>query len=128
MVFFEAPHRLAATLAAMADAFGADRPAAVCRELTKTYEEVRRGPLGRAGGVGRGRTCSARSPSWWRGRPGRPAGGPGRRRRWRRPCWAGWPRGARLKDAVAEVARPQVRRSGSSTTRRWPPDPPRPPR
>ncbi|MBA9003520.1 16S rRNA (cytidine(1402)-2'-O)-methyltransferase [Thermomonospora cellulosilytica] len=46
MVFFEAPHRLAATLAAMAEAFGADRPAAVCRELTKTYEEIRRGPLG----------------------------------------------------------------------------------
>jgi len=45
MVFFEAPHRLAATLSAMADAFGADRPAAVCRELTKTYEEVRRGTL-----------------------------------------------------------------------------------
>jgi 16S rRNA (cytidine1402-2'-O)-methyltransferase len=46
MVFFEAPHRLARTLAAMADALGSDRPAAVCRELTKTYEEVRRGPLG----------------------------------------------------------------------------------
>ncbi|HEX6469569.1 MAG TPA: 16S rRNA (cytidine(1402)-2'-O)-methyltransferase [Streptosporangiaceae bacterium] len=46
MVFFEAPHRLAAALTAMAEAFGADRPAAVCRELTKTYEEVRRGPLG----------------------------------------------------------------------------------
>ena len=45
MVFFEAPHRLGATLAAMAAAFGADRPAAVCRELTKTYEEVVRGPL-----------------------------------------------------------------------------------
>jgi len=45
MVFFEAPHRLAATLSAMADAFGAERPAAVCRELTKTYEEVRRGGL-----------------------------------------------------------------------------------
>lgn len=45
MVFFEAPHRLAATLGAMAGAFGADRPAAVCRELTKTYEEVVRGPL-----------------------------------------------------------------------------------
>jgi 16S rRNA (cytidine1402-2'-O)-methyltransferase len=45
MVFFEAPHRAAATLAAMASVFGADRPGAVCRELTKTYEEIRRGPL-----------------------------------------------------------------------------------
>ena len=45
MIFFEAPHRLDATLAAMATAFGADRPAAVCRELTKTYEEVKRGGL-----------------------------------------------------------------------------------
>ncbi len=44
-VFFEAPHRTAASLAAMADALGDDRPAAVCRELTKTYEEVRRGGL-----------------------------------------------------------------------------------
>jgi 16S rRNA (cytidine1402-2'-O)-methyltransferase len=46
LIFFEAPHRLDATLAAMAEAFGADRPAAVCRELTKTYEEVKRGALG----------------------------------------------------------------------------------
>ncbi|MCO7274092.1 16S rRNA (cytidine(1402)-2'-O)-methyltransferase [Cellulosimicrobium cellulans] len=45
LVFFEAPHRVAETLAAMAEAFGADRPAAVARELTKTYEEVLRGPL-----------------------------------------------------------------------------------
>lgn len=45
MVFFEAPHRLERALTAMAEAFGADRSAAVCRELTKTYEEVRRGPL-----------------------------------------------------------------------------------
>jgi 16S rRNA (cytidine1402-2'-O)-methyltransferase len=45
MVFFEAPHRLAAMLADVAAAFGGDRDAAVCRELTKTYEEVRRGPL-----------------------------------------------------------------------------------
>jgi 16S rRNA (cytidine1402-2'-O)-methyltransferase len=45
MVFFEAPHRIDATLLAMAEAFGPDRPAAVCRELTKTYEEVRRGGL-----------------------------------------------------------------------------------
>jgi 16S rRNA (cytidine1402-2'-O)-methyltransferase len=58
MVFFEAPHRLAPTLAAMADAFGADRQGAVCRELTKTYEEVVRGPLSElvdwAGGEVRG--------------------------------------------------------------------------
>ena len=45
MVFFEAPHRIDATLLAMAEAFGPDRRAAVCRELTKTYEEVRRGGL-----------------------------------------------------------------------------------
>ena len=45
MVFFEAPHRLAVTLAAMADALGDDRAGAVCREMTKTYEEVRRGGL-----------------------------------------------------------------------------------
>ena len=43
MVFFEAPHRIEVTLAAMAEAFGPERRAAVCRELTKTYEEVRRG-------------------------------------------------------------------------------------
>jgi 16S rRNA (cytidine1402-2'-O)-methyltransferase len=56
MVFFEAPHRLEECLRAMAEAFGDDRPAAVCRELTKTYEEVRRDSLGAlvawaAGGV-----------------------------------------------------------------------------
>jgi 16S rRNA (cytidine1402-2'-O)-methyltransferase len=56
MVFFESPHRLADALADAAAAFGPDREAAVCRELTKTYEEVRRGPLSElaewaAGGV-----------------------------------------------------------------------------
>ncbi|MCR2801424.1 MULTISPECIES: 16S rRNA (cytidine(1402)-2'-O)-methyltransferase [unclassified Microbacterium] len=45
MVFFEAPSRLATTLAAMAVAFGDDRPAAVCRELTKMHEEIVRGGL-----------------------------------------------------------------------------------
>jgi 16S rRNA (cytidine1402-2'-O)-methyltransferase len=45
LVFFEAPHRLGEALRDLADAFGPDRPAAVCRELTKTYEEVRRGSL-----------------------------------------------------------------------------------
>lgn len=45
MVFFEAPSRVAATLATMAVAFGDDRRAAVCRELTKLHEEVARGTL-----------------------------------------------------------------------------------
>jgi 16S rRNA (cytidine1402-2'-O)-methyltransferase len=49
MVFFEAPHRTGAALAALAEAFGDDRAAAVCRELTKTHEEVRRGPLAELG-------------------------------------------------------------------------------
>ena len=44
VVLYESPRRLADTLAAMLDAFG-NRPAAICRELTKHFEEVRRGPL-----------------------------------------------------------------------------------
>ena len=70
MVFFEAPHRTAETLAAMVEAFGPDRRAAVCRELTKTYEEIRRGRAGRAGGLG-----GRRGP-----RRGDPGGGRRRRR------------------------------------------------
>jgi len=44
LIWHEAPHRLRETLADMADAFG-DRPAAIARELTKRFEEVRRGSL-----------------------------------------------------------------------------------
>jgi len=56
LVLFEAPHRLAMMLADAADVLGPDRPAAACREMTKTYEEVRRGTLAEladwaAGGV-----------------------------------------------------------------------------
>lgn len=45
MVFFEAPHRLEEFLADARSAFGDDRRAAVSRELTKTWEETRRGTL-----------------------------------------------------------------------------------
>ncbi|MGH8792220.1 MAG: 16S rRNA (cytidine(1402)-2'-O)-methyltransferase [Stackebrandtia sp.] len=46
LVFFESPRRAEASLRELAEAFGANRPAALCRELTKTHEEVRRGGLG----------------------------------------------------------------------------------
>jgi 16S rRNA (cytidine1402-2'-O)-methyltransferase len=45
LIFFESPHRIGATLAAAADVLGGGREAAVCRELTKAYEEFRRGTL-----------------------------------------------------------------------------------
>lgn len=45
MVFFEAPHRLAETIKAMLEVFGPQRQVVVCRELTKTYEEIIRGDL-----------------------------------------------------------------------------------
>jgi len=46
LIFFESPHRIGATLAAAADVLGEARKASVCRELTKTFEEFRRGTLG----------------------------------------------------------------------------------
>lgn len=49
-VFFESPHRLADTLAAAVEVLGGERRAAVCRELTKTYEEIRRGDLAELAG------------------------------------------------------------------------------
>lgn len=45
MVFFESPRRVHQTLQRMVEAWGPERPAVLCRELTKTYEEVRRAPL-----------------------------------------------------------------------------------
>lgn len=48
MIFYEAPHKLLATLIDMAEAFGADRSISLCRELTKLHEEVVRTTLGDA--------------------------------------------------------------------------------
>ncbi|WP_026622056.1 16S rRNA (cytidine1402-2'-O)-methyltransferase [Ensifer sp. WSM1721] len=45
LLFFESPHRIAATVAAAAEVLGEDRKAVVCRELTKAFEEFRRGTL-----------------------------------------------------------------------------------
>lgn len=45
LIFYEAPHRLKKTLQNLADGFGDDRPAVLCRELTKRYEEFLRGSL-----------------------------------------------------------------------------------
>ena len=48
MIFYEAPHKLTATLADLAQAFGEERRISLCRELTKLHEEVRRTTLGEA--------------------------------------------------------------------------------
>jgi 16S rRNA (cytidine1402-2'-O)-methyltransferase len=68
LIFYEAPHRLAESLADMAGAFGAERPAAVARELTKRFEEVRRGSLGAlathyASAEARGEICIVVGPA-----------------------------------------------------------------
>lgn len=99
MVFFEAPSRIAETLTAMSDVFGPSRRAAVCRELTKLHEEVRRGPLSElaawaAGGV-RGEIVVVVE-----GAPARDVGEAGALLQ----VQALVSDGMRLKDAAAEVA------------------------
>lgn len=46
LIFYEAPHRIVESLADMVEVFGADRPATLCRELTKTFETIKQLPLG----------------------------------------------------------------------------------
>ena len=75
-VFFESPRRLAECLDDAVDRLGPDRLAVVCRELTKTHEEVKRGTLAElAEWAAEG--CSARSP-WWSRAPSRS------------PTWTRW--------------------------------------
>ena len=90
VVFFESPHRLAETLADAVAELGGERAAAVCRELTKTHEEVRRGSLAE---------LAAWAADGRAGRDhGRARGGVARRRRasgrWWRRCRSGWRTGS----------------------------------
>ncbi|MFC0489139.1 16S rRNA (cytidine(1402)-2'-O)-methyltransferase [Sinomonas atrocyanea] len=101
MVFFEAPHRLAPMLRALAEAFGAERRIAVCRELTKTYEEVLRGTAGELSawaeeGEVRGEIAVVAE--------GAPPAAPARPEDLVGAVQALVASGARLKDAVAVVA------------------------
>ena len=68
VIFYEAPHRLAESLADMATAFGPERPAAIAREMTKRFEDVRRGGLGAlaahyASAEARGEICIVVGPA-----------------------------------------------------------------
>jgi 16S rRNA (cytidine1402-2'-O)-methyltransferase len=96
MVFFESRRRIAATLAELAAAFGPDRQAVACRELTKTHEEIARGTLAelaawaKRGVLGEITLVVAGVPARTRTRPGEP----------------GWAAG--VAAAVAEVAARQA--------------------
>ena len=109
MVFFEAPHRVLATLDAMVAAFGPERPGAAVRELTKLHEQVLRGPW-------------ARSASGW---PPRVRGGahPGRRRGHRRPrrCRPPGRAGRRGRHPGGGRGQHQGRRDRSGRGHRHPP-------
>ena len=77
-VLFEAPTRLAATLRDLAEVCGADRPGAVCRELTKLHEQIARGPLGDLAAQAADGTIPARGEivivvGWGRGTAGEAA-------------------------------------------------------
>ena len=104
MVFYEAPHKIAKTLADLAAALGAGREVSLCRELTKMHEEVIRTTLGEGRGSATPPSRRAASSCWWwparRSRHGR---------RWtsRRPsssCAATAPRASRSRTAAKKAA------------------------
>lgn len=107
MVLFEAPHRVATMLDALADGLGDDRPAVVCRELTKTFEEIRRGSLREladwaANGV-RGEVTVVVSGAT--AGEVREAVGLGSPSEWRAAVQAAEDAGMSRRDAIADVAR-----------------------
>ncbi len=100
LVFYEAPHRLGACLATLAEGFGGERPAAVAREMTKRFEEVRRGSLAElaahyAANDARGEVCVVVGP------PAEEAAGEDEVDRRLRAALAA---GESLRDAAAMVA------------------------
>ena len=95
LVFLESPRRVGRSLEELADAFGADRPAVLCRELTKTYEEVVRLPLGGLVAWAGERDVRGEITARRRRRP-RP---PSRRRR---PIWPRWSRPGRRPGSTAK--------------------------
>lgn len=101
IVLFEAPHRVGSTLADMVSAFGPGRRAAVCRELTKTHEEVVRGTLHELCGWAGARVVRGEVTLVVEGAPQCPAGDPADLVPAVEQRAAA---GLRLKDAVAEVA------------------------
>lgn len=105
MIFYEAPHKLLATLKDLANAFGADRRVSLCRELTKLHEEVVLHHARRSGRPLRRKMRQEASLSWSsRARS---------RRLWRQPRWmrarrlcsAEMEKGLSKKDAVKLVAK-----------------------
>ena len=101
LVFYESPRRLAASLADMAEVLGPARPAAVCRELTKRFEETRRAPLGELAAALCRRPRGRRARSWcWPAARSRPRPRPRRSTR-RSPRRSP---GRRVRDAAAAVA------------------------
>lgn len=88
MIFYEAPHRLRTTLDDLLSAFG-DRPAALCRELTKLHEETLRLTLAQAADHYRDREPRGSTLSFW------PAGSRRRGCLWRRAPPGSWPSGRR---------------------------------
>ncbi|HWQ42207.1 MAG TPA: 16S rRNA (cytidine(1402)-2'-O)-methyltransferase [Desulfosporosinus sp.] len=101
-IFYEAPHRLVATLRGMSECFG-ERSAAVVRELTKLHQEVHRGTVlelkeAFEQTAPRGECCIVIAPYV----PVKPVGGPDE---WRQEVKEGISRGLSKKDAMKEVAK-----------------------
>ncbi len=101
LIFFESPRRVESLLTDLAGQFGGDRPACVCRELTKTYEEVRRGTLGQLAGWAAEGVLGEVTVVVAGAQQARTAGSP---ETWRRDVAALVAAGSSRRDAIDQVA------------------------